>query len=77
MCIRDRIEEAKAYQRDVQFADQSYDPVLTPEDQPAIHLNQDVMARMRPQMEPFYYDPSRYASYLEQIGVDYEAAGRR
>lgn len=71
------IEEAKAYQRDVQFAEQSYDPVLTPEDQPAIHLNQDVMARMRPQMEPLYYDPTRYDSYLEQIGVDYEAAARR
>ncbi len=65
------IQEAKAYQQNVQFADQSYDPVLTPEDQPAIHLNQEIMSKMRPELEKFYYDPSRYSTYLEQLGISY------
>lgn len=49
----------------------SYDPVLTDEDQPAVHLNRELMDQMRPQMEEYYYDPSRYDSYLEQLGIEY------
>jgi aminobenzoyl-glutamate utilization protein B len=71
MTTPELVQAAKAYQRDVQFSEQSYDPVLTPEDQPAIHLNQEIMARMRPELEKFYYDPSRYSTYLEQLGVAY------
>jgi aminobenzoyl-glutamate utilization protein B len=29
------------------------------------------MARYRPQMRRFYYDPSRYGTYLEQLGITY------
>lgn len=29
------------------------------------------MARYRPQMSKFYYDASRYDTYLEQLGVKY------
>ena len=29
------------------------------------------MEQMRPKMEPLYYDPSKYDSYLEQLGVAY------
>ncbi len=65
------LEAAKTYQQEVQFAEQTYEPVLTSEDMPGIHLNEDVMSRMRPQMEQFYYDPSRFSSYLEQLGVAY------
>jgi aminobenzoyl-glutamate utilization protein B len=65
------VAEAKKYQEEVQFAEGKYDPVLTEEDMPGIHLNTEIMARMRPQMEEFYYDPSRYSSYLEQLGVTY------
>jgi aminobenzoyl-glutamate utilization protein B len=71
MTTPELLQAAKAYQQDVQFADQSYDPVLTPEDQPGIHLNQEVMARLRPELEKFYYDPSRYSTYLEQLGIAY------
>ncbi len=68
------LTEAKKYQQEVQFAEATYDPVLTPETQPAIHLNTEVMDRLRPKMEPFYYDPSKYASYLEQLGIAYPPA---
>ncbi len=64
---------AKAYFNDVQLKDTKYDPVLTAADKPAIHLNSDLMQRLRPQMEKFYYDPSKYGSYLEQLGISYPA----
>lgn len=69
------LEAAHDYQQNVQFAEGEYDPVLTPEDQPAIHLNKEIMDRMRPQLEEYYYDPSQYDSYLEQLGVSYPPAG--
>jgi aminobenzoyl-glutamate utilization protein B len=65
------IASAKAYFNTVQLKDRKYDPVLTAEDQPAIHLNAEVMERMRPKMAPLYYDAGRYGSYLEQLGVKY------
>ena len=67
------VAEAKAYQQDVQFKDQKYDPVVTKDDKPGIHLNAEVMARMRPKMEPYYYNPKKYNTYLEQLGVKYPA----
>jgi aminobenzoyl-glutamate utilization protein B len=48
-----------------------YDPVLAPEDQPAIHLNKELMDRLRPQMSKYYYNPKKYSSYLEQLGIAY------
>jgi aminobenzoyl-glutamate utilization protein B len=65
------IADAKDYFTNVQTKTQKYDPVLTAEDKPAIHLNKSIMAEMRPEMEKFYYDPSKYSSYLEQLGVKY------
>ncbi|CUS45795.1 MAG: amidohydrolase [Pseudomonadota bacterium] len=67
------IADAKTYFNTVQKKDQKYDPVLTAADKPAIDLNTQLMAQMRPQMEKFYYDPAKYGSYLEQMGVAYPA----
>jgi aminobenzoyl-glutamate utilization protein B len=65
------IADAKDYFTNVQTKTEKYDPVLTAEDMPAIHLNKSIMAEMRPEMEKFYYDPRKYGSYLEQLGVEY------
>ncbi|HEY0623737.1 peptidase dimerization domain-containing protein [Sphingomonas sp.] len=65
------VADAKAYFREVQTKDQKYDPVLTAADQPAIHLNKEVMERMRPELTKYYYDPAKYPSYLDQLGVKY------
>jgi aminobenzoyl-glutamate utilization protein B len=65
------IADAKDFFTNVQLKDQKYDPVLTATDQPAIHLNKELMERMRPQMRPFYYDPKKYPSYLQQLGINY------
>jgi aminobenzoyl-glutamate utilization protein B len=66
------IADAKAYQQDVQFKTDKYDPLLTPKDVPAIWLNADIMGKMRPQLEKFYYDPAKFQTYLEQLGINYE-----
>jgi aminobenzoyl-glutamate utilization protein B len=55
----------------------TYTPFITPDDQPAIWLNEDIMARWRDQMRPFYYDPSRFDSYLEQLGIEYPTVRTR
>ncbi len=62
---------AKDYFNNVQLNGTSYAPVLSAEDMPAIHLNTEIMDQMRPQMREYYYDPSRYDNYLEQLGIDY------
>lgn len=62
------LTDAKAYFTDVQTKDVKYDPILTNE-QPYIEMNADIMAQFRDRMRPLYYNPAKYKSYLEQIGV--------
>lgn len=65
------VTDAWAYFRDVQTKHTKYTPLLRPGDQPVTTLNAATMARYRPAMRKFYYDPSRYRTYLEQLGVTY------
>jgi aminobenzoyl-glutamate utilization protein B len=57
--------------RSVQTADRKYAPLMRPSDKPAIWLNRDIMARYRPEMRKYYYDPTKYKTYLEQLGITY------
>jgi aminobenzoyl-glutamate utilization protein B len=34
-------------------------------------MNKAIMDKYRPEMRKYYYDPSRYATYLEQLGIRY------
>jgi aminobenzoyl-glutamate utilization protein B len=65
------VEQAWTYFRDVQTKDTKYQPLLRPQDQPAIWLNKGIMEKYRPEMKKYYYDPSRYKTYLEQLGIKY------
>ena len=65
------VADAWTYFRDVQTKDIKYKPFIRPQDQPPVWLNADIMARYRPQMEKFYYDPTKYKTYLEQLGITY------
>jgi aminobenzoyl-glutamate utilization protein B len=69
------------YFNEVQNKDTQYKPLLRAQDVPATHLNADTMARWRPEMEKYYYDPERYDTYLEQLGIEYptvhSASGER
>jgi len=40
-------------------------------DSPATWLNAEKMAKYRDEMRKFYYDPSRYDTYLQQLGIKY------
>lgn len=65
------VEAAWTYFNDVQTAETVYTPFISPTDEPAIWLNEEIMARWRPEMRPYYYDSSRFSSYLEQLGIEY------
>jgi len=65
------IADAKDYFNNVQLKTDTYDPVLTKEDRPAIDLNTQTMAQLRPQMEKYYYNSKKYKTYLEQLGIQY------
>jgi aminobenzoyl-glutamate utilization protein B len=59
------------YFNTVQTKDKKYIPLIRPEDKPAIWLNEQTMAKYRAEMKKYYYDPSKYKSYLEQLGIKY------
>jgi aminobenzoyl-glutamate utilization protein B len=57
--------------KNVQLKQATYTPLMRPEDRPATWLNADIMARYRPDMQKYYYDPAKYKTYLDQLGVTY------
>ncbi len=65
------MESAWDYYKDVQTKDEKYTPLLSAEDKPAIHLNEQIMATYKERMKAFYYDPAKYDTYLEQLGITY------
>jgi aminobenzoyl-glutamate utilization protein B len=67
----DLLKSAWDYYKNVQTKDVKYVNFLRPEDKPAIWLNQKTMDKYRPLMKPYYYDPSKYDTYLEQLGIKY------
>jgi len=65
------VEQAWTYFRDVQTKEIKYQALIRPEDTPAIDLNKATMEKYRPEMRKYYYDPARYKTYLEQLGITY------
>jgi len=65
------VKQAWAYYHDVQTKDMKYTPIIRPQDKPAIDLNADIMEKYRPEMRKYYYDPTKYRTYLEQLGITY------
>jgi aminobenzoyl-glutamate utilization protein B len=65
------LDSAKSYFKNVQNKDIQYKPFITANDPPSIFLNKEIMATYRESMRKFYYDPSKYKTYLEQLGIEY------
>jgi aminobenzoyl-glutamate utilization protein B len=65
------LEQAWDYFRTVQTKDVKYEPLIRPDDKPAIELNTEIMARYRPEMRKYYYDAAKYPTYLDQLGIKY------
>jgi aminobenzoyl-glutamate utilization protein B len=62
---------ARDYFANAQTKDQKYVPVLGPEDRPVVEMNAETMGRYREQLKKYYYDPSRYDTYLDQLGIKF------
>jgi aminobenzoyl-glutamate utilization protein B len=65
------VTQAWDFFKTVQTRDIKYFPLMRPEDKPAIWLNKTIMDRYRPEMRKYYYDPTKYKTYLEQLGIKY------
>src|SRR5580693_1257039 len=65
------VEAAWDYFHEVQTKDVHYESFLGPDDKPAIEMNREKMEKFVPELKKFYYDPTRYKTYLEQLGIQY------
>ena len=67
----DLIKQAWNYFNNVQSKDTKYQPMISADDLPPTYLNEDKQNQFRSQLEKFYYDETKYKSYLEQLGITY------
>ena len=67
----EKLDEAKEYFDNVQSKEDFYRPMISEKDPPPFYLNTEKMEKYRDQMEKFYFDETKYDTYLEQLGVDY------
>ncbi|MES2697104.1 MAG: amidohydrolase [Verrucomicrobiota bacterium] len=65
------VEKSWDYFRTVQTKDQKYQSLLGKDDKPAVWLNAKIMAEYREPMKKFYFDSTKYGTYLEQLGITY------
>ncbi len=70
------VDEAWTYFREEQTAAREYIPFIGPDDPPPIDLNEEIMDTYRPLLEQFYYDETRFETYLEQLGITYPTLSR-
>ncbi len=65
------VADAWDYFKNVQTKDVKYQPFIRPQDTPPTYLNADIMAKYKSQLQKFYYDPTKFKTYLEQLGIEY------
>lgn len=65
------VEDAWRYFREEQTVDAQYVSFVGEDDEPAIEKNAGIMGQYKEQLAAFYYDPSKYDTYLEQLGIEY------
>ena len=59
------------YFRNVQMKSLKYEHFIGPQDRPATSANRETMEQYRGEMRKHHYDPTKYATYLDQLGVKY------
>ena len=67
----ERVEEAWRYHREVTTKDHQWKSLIPQGTDPPIFLNAEKMERYRARLEELRYDPARFDTYLEQLGIDY------
>jgi aminobenzoyl-glutamate utilization protein B len=68
------VQQAWEYFRNVQTKDVHYETFLSPDDKPAVESNKEKMEKFAPQLKKYYYNPERFKTYLEQLGIPYPTA---
>ena len=65
------VNAAWDYFNNVQVKDQKYVPFIARETPPPTWLNKEILDKYRTEMKKYYYDPSKYPTYLDQLGIKY------
>lgn len=65
------VDQAWNYFNNEQAKEQKYEPMISAEDMPPTYLNKGKQDQFRTELEKFYYDETKYDTYLEQLGVEY------
>ncbi|MGA0555983.1 amidohydrolase [Larkinella sp. VNQ87] len=65
------IKNAWEYYTKEQTKEIKYTPLISPKEYPAVYLNKEIMAKFKPELKKYYYDPTKYKTYLEQLGIKY------
>lgn len=65
------VTDAWDYFNNVQTKDTKYKCFCSATDQPPIWLNKERMEKYRPAMSKFYYDETKFDTYLQQLGIKY------
>jgi aminobenzoyl-glutamate utilization protein B len=64
------VKKAWEYFRE-QTKETKWESLIPADVAPPVHLNKEKMERYGPELEKLRYDPSKYNTYLEQLGIDY------
>ncbi|MFQ5633476.1 MAG: peptidase dimerization domain-containing protein, partial [bacterium] len=65
------LKNAWNYFKEEQGKNTKYTPFISADDKPAVHLNEQILKTYRPEMRKYYFDPGKYKTYLEQLGIAY------
>src|SRR5918998_1159481 len=65
------VKSAWDYFNNVQTKEMKYTPFITRDTPAPTFLNKGILEKYRAEMKKYYYDPSKYPSYLEQLGIKY------
>ena len=71
------LNDAKEYFKNVQTKDVQYIPFITDKDIAPIYLNKEKMDTYRNEMKKFYYNPAKYKTYMEQLGITYPTLNKK
>jgi aminobenzoyl-glutamate utilization protein B len=59
------------YFNNEQSKETKYKPMIAADDMPPTYLNKDKQDAYRSELQKYYYDETKYDTYLEQLGVEY------
>lgn len=65
------VQQAKDYFVNVQSKETKYRPMITEKDPPPSYLNEAIMKQFRSELEKFYFDETKYDTYLQQLNINY------